>query len=59
MIEKKLRVLHVIVQPVLVYDDGNELYPGPAVQPVQIRLSELSSIEEEILNSLELKSYKE
>lgn len=33
---KKLRVLHVVVQPVVVWDDGEELQPGPQVQAVAV-----------------------
>jgi hypothetical protein len=44
----KLRVLHVIVQPVLVLDDGSELHPVATVKPVQVRLSELAGMAQEI-----------
>lgn len=36
MSERKLRVQCLIVQPVLLYDDGTELTPGPEVAPTQI-----------------------
>lgn len=45
----KARVLHVIVQPVIVMDDGEELSPGPQVKPVIVKLSELPTIGAEIL----------
>jgi len=48
MIEKRIRVLHVIVQPILVLDDGSEFQPGPTVKPVTVRLSELSGMGAEI-----------
>lgn len=44
----RLRVAHVIIQPVLVYDDGEELSPGPVVNPSQVRLSELAGLADEI-----------
>lgn len=40
--EVKLRVLHVLVQPVLVWDDGVELEPGPQVDAVALPVSQLS-----------------
>lgn len=48
----RLRVSHVIVQPVLVYDDGDELAPGPTMQPTQVRLSELPGLADEIRASV-------
>lgn len=50
--ERKLRVLHVNVQAVLVYDDGKELSPGPVMNPVQVKLSELGKLDEEIRESV-------
>jgi hypothetical protein len=44
----KLRVSHVIVQPVLVWDDGEELKPGPQAQPVQLPLSALAGMADQI-----------
>lgn len=40
---RRLRISHVVVQPVLVWDDGEELQPGPEVQPAGRRLSELAA----------------
>lgn len=40
--ERRLRVSHVVVQPVLVWDDGEELSPGPTVEPLTMRISELA-----------------
>lgn len=37
----KLRISHLIVQAVLVYDDGEELTPGPQLNPIQLPLSKL------------------
>lgn len=50
---RKLRVSHVIVQPVLVWDDGTELAPGPQAQPVQLPLSALPGLPAQILAELD------
>lgn len=42
MTDKKLRISHVIVQTVVVYDDGEELTPGPQLQPVSMPLSQVA-----------------
>jgi hypothetical protein len=39
----RLRILHLVVQPVLVWDDGEELAPGPTVEPLTVRLSEIAT----------------
>lgn len=54
MLETKprLRVAHVIVQPILVYDDGEELTPGPRMEPVQVRLSDLATLGDTIRASV-------
>lgn len=39
MSEKRLRISHVEVRPVLVWDDGDELTPGPPLQPQALSLS--------------------
>lgn len=36
---RRLRIARVIVQPVLVWDDGDELTDGPIIDPVQLPLS--------------------
>lgn len=51
--EKKIRVLHIVVQPVLVFDDGVEFLPGPQIKPVTVRLSELPSLSAEILATVQ------
>lgn len=38
----KLRIAHLIVQPVLVWDDGEELTPGPELGQIAIPLSRMS-----------------
>jgi len=42
----KLRISHVIVQPVLVWDDGEELSPGPDINPIQVSVSQLGGLSE-------------
>ena len=44
----KLRVSHVLVQPILTWDDGEELTPGPQATPVQIPLSALAGLADQI-----------
>lgn len=46
---KKLRISHLIVHPVLVWDDGEELTPfEKQVQPVQIPLSGITQFTEKL-----------
>lgn len=33
---RRLRVLHVVIQAQLVWDDGDELTPGPQPQPISL-----------------------
>lgn len=43
---KKLRVLNVMIQPILVWDDGEELTMfEQQIKPLQVPLSELSSLD--------------
>ena len=51
---RRLRISHVVVQPVLVWDDGETLEPGPPLAPQQINLSDLkgSIAYERIVGSL-------
>ena len=44
----KLRILHVVVQPVLVWDDGEELSTGPTAEPMALPLSELAGFAESL-----------
>lgn len=48
----KLRILNVIVQPVLVVDDGEELHDGPTIQPISIPLSQLATLIDRIPTEL-------
>jgi hypothetical protein len=44
----KLRISHLIVQAVLVYDDGDELTAGPELQPISLPLSKLAQLAESL-----------
>ena len=37
---RKLRIQHVLVQPVVVYDDGEELTSGPSLNVVTLTLTQ-------------------
>ena len=39
---KKLRVLHIAVQPVLVWDDGEELHAGPPIDALTLSTAGLA-----------------
>jgi hypothetical protein len=39
MSERRLRIAHVTIQPVLVWDDGEELTPGPDLQAFSVPIS--------------------
>lgn len=59
---RRLRVAHLVVQPVLVWDDGDELTPGPQVQAVTVPLSGVAGLVEampEELARLEAQSFAE
>lgn len=43
----RLRLQHFIVQPVLVNDDGDELQPGPVVEPRPFTLAALKALADE------------
>lgn len=49
---RRLRVAHVLVQPVLVWDDGDELTPGPDAQPVQVPLSGLAGLADQLRDEI-------
>jgi hypothetical protein len=46
---RRLRLLHVIAQPVLVWDDGQTLTPGPQVNVATVPATELAGLGERIL----------
>lgn len=50
--KKKLRVLNIIVQPVLIWDDGEEFTPGPEVNQVSLKMSELAGFENLLNNEI-------
>jgi hypothetical protein len=50
--ERRLRVVAVTVQPLLVWDDGLDLGPGPVVNPISVPLSDLPVTAERILAEL-------
>lgn len=41
---RRLRVAQLIVTPVLMWDDGDELHPGPQAQPITVPLSRLAEV---------------
>jgi hypothetical protein len=45
-VTRRLRIAHLIVQPVLVWDDGEEMEPGPPLQSVTVTLSKLAQFAE-------------
>lgn len=40
----KLRIAHIIVQPVLVWDDGEELSAGPETKPQAVPVSKVPEL---------------
>lgn len=54
--KRKLRISHVTVQAVLVWDDGEELTPGPEINPFAVTVSTatetLQGLPAEVLHSL-------
>ena len=42
MTEKRLRISHVLVQPVVVWDDGDNLEPGPEVDALAVPYGQLA-----------------
>ena len=44
----KLRIAHLVIQPVLVWDDGEELTPGPEIGTINIPLSRLNELIESL-----------
>lgn len=43
---RRLRVQQILVQPVLVWDDGEELTPAPGLQQLSVPLSQLARLVE-------------
>ena len=44
--QRKLRLIHFVVQPVLVWDNGEELAPGPQIEPQAVTLAGLRELAE-------------
>lgn len=42
--DRRLRLQHFVVQPVFIWDDGEELSPGPAVEPQPLTLAGLNDL---------------
>lgn len=45
---RRLRISHLVVQPVLVWDDGEEMTPADPVAPIQVPLSQLAAMAAQI-----------
>lgn len=45
---RKLRISHIIVHPVLVWDDGEELTQGPQVEPMRLVPSALAGLADQM-----------
>jgi len=41
---RRLRIAGVVVQPILVWDDGAELTPGPQTDPATVPVSHLPAL---------------
>lgn len=48
MTERRLRIAYVAVQPVLVWDDGDQLTPGPEMQGLQLPLTRARQLLDEL-----------
>ncbi len=44
MTGRRLRISHLVVTPVLVWDDGEELTPGPDAHPKAVPLTGLAAM---------------
>lgn len=49
---RRLRMSHVIVQVHLVWDDGDEITPGPPMQPMMLPPSQVAAYLAEVPNQL-------
>lgn len=50
---RRLRIAYVIVQPVLVWDDGTQLSPGPKTASIEVALPELPNLPKVLLAELD------
>ena len=48
----RLRLHHFVVQPVVVWDDGEDLTPGPVIQPQMLTLAGLRDLAENWASTL-------
>jgi hypothetical protein len=46
--KRRLRIAHVVVQPVLVWDDGENLAPGPQTAGTAIGLAGLADLPDQL-----------
>jgi hypothetical protein len=44
----RVRVSHIVVQPVLVIDEGDELSPGPEVRALTVPLAGLAGVADQL-----------
>ncbi len=54
MTDRKLRVAHIVIQPVLVWDDGDEMNPGPELPPATLSVSGVREFLEKLPGTIEL-----
>lgn len=45
---RKLRIHHILVQPVLIWDDGDEIEDGPQVPPMKVGKSKMAQFMESL-----------
>ena len=57
MTNRRLRIAHVLIQPVLVYDDGKELTPGPEMNVAELPVSQVTEFLSKLLD--EVADYRE
>lgn len=50
--QKRLRVAHLVIQPILVWDDGEHLEPGPPAEPVNVAFRDLEEFGAHLLAEL-------
>ena len=50
---RQLRVAGLVIQPELVWDNGTELSPAPAVNPFKIGLGDIGTLREQLAGQLE------
>lgn len=45
---RRLRIAHLTVQAVLVWDDGDDLAPGPTTDPMVVAVADLPAVAENL-----------